>query len=406
MKKTIGNISLLGGVILAALAAGESQRVSIMRTVDSGLVNKTLHTSVTSHFEDENPDHRFYFDRTLAAGKILDSEDIAWLKSAGQAEVLVLRRAKNQETLPVGAAVLGRVLAEAVLLPEEMEDIQPGRMVGDVFLERLRTLGLDQLKIAAEHAVTKKHDLIQWPLGEEAETPEHYQLAGSKLAQTVSMPIRLKPASYVDDALLARLEASGVTELAVKIPKEWALESWQDRWRFLVGVLLVLAGVLLKRSKPSAESVQAEEQEVALVAEALVELEGQVERLVLNCKELTPHELQSKIDPLLNGPVYRIAEGRYTIRSSHGGKVFAAVMDAFARGERKLNRAWSAAVDMHAEESRASLTASLPSLREAREALPGTQPPTPIGFDSADSDTPLPPDVPAVGAGHWADEDL
>ncbi len=76
-------------------------------------------------------------------------------------------------------------------------------------------------------------------------------------------------------------------------------------------------------------------------------------------------------------------------------------------GERKLNRAWSAAVDGHAEESRASLTAALPALREAREALPGTRPPAPSGFDTSAHESPLPPDVPlASGERHWSEEEI
>jgi hypothetical protein len=144
---------------------------------------------------------------------------------------------------------------------------------------------------------------------------------------------------------------------------------------------------------------------VARIAEALVGLEADVERLVLNNQDLDPKALHAGIDPLLGGSVYLIAEGRNVIRQAHGSKVFVAVMDAFARGERKLNRAWSAAVDGHAEESRNSLAAGLPAIREAREAMPGTHPPTPIGFESESLDVPLPPDVPLGGTAHWADEE-
>ena len=404
MKKSFGSPLLVAGVIVAALAAGESQRISQSLAVGPELVGKTLHTAIGTHYETEFPDTLVFQDRTLAAGTVLTAEDQEWLSSIAVKEVLVLRRATTTETLPADEGAIGRVLAEPLTLTNEPEEIIAGRRLSAGFIERLKAAGMTNVTVDAENAELRQRKILDWPLEEGAETPEGFEFMNSKLAQTVTLPVQLKTSSYVDAALLERLKASNVEQVSVKIPKQWSLEAWGDRYAFLIGVLIIAAGALLKRSKTSGAAAEEELEEVGRISEALVSLEGDLEALLLRSKDLDPKALHAQIDPLLTGDVYTIAEGRYSIKQAHGGKVFAAVMDAFARGERKLNRAWSAAVDGHAEESRASLAAGLPALREAREAMPGTRPPVPAGF-APDDDMPLPPDVPLTGAGHWTDED-
>ena len=409
MKKSFGNLLLVTGVIVASLAAGESQRISESMEIGPTLVGKTLHTAVSSKYEGEHPEILVYQDRTLEAGTILTAEDLAWLESIGEqrdhAEVLVLRRAMNKEVLAADENAVGRVLSDPIILTNEPEEVPAGRRLSAGFVDRLKAAGKTTVKIDANNEELKQRKILDWPLEEGAETLEGFALLDSKLAEPVTLPIQLKTSSYVDPVMLERLQASEVSEVSVKIPKQWSLEAWQSRFEFLMGVVVIALGVLMKRSKSSGAAVEEEMEEVSRISDALVSLEGKLEELVLGSGELDPKALHAQIDPLLTGPVYTIAEGRDSIKQAHGGKIFSAVMDAFARGERKLNRAWSAAVDGHAEESRASLAAGLPAVREAREAMPGTLPPSPAGFAAVDPEMPLPPDVPLTGAGHWADED-
>ena len=144
---------------------------------------------------------------------------------------------------------------------------------------------------------------------------------------------------------------------------------------------------------------------LSCLREKLQELELALEDIGGRLDGMTNEAIHEELDKLLLGPVYTLAEGRNSIRSAHGMRVFTAVMDPFARGERKLNRAWSAAVDGYEDEARRSLRAALPAFREAREALPGTTPPRPTGFDGVETGMPLPPDVPIAPAeSHWTDE--
>lgn len=407
MKKTIGNLLLIAGVIVSSLAAGESQRVSRAAPVDADLVGQALHRPISSNFEELDPGALVLLDRTLESGHVLVAEDVEWLRELGLEEVLILRRALDAETVGLEAAV-GRVLAEPVVLADEHEKIPPGRLFTAEFVERLEGSELTEIAINAavadEEGKTRRQELV-WSFEEGAENPEGVELVGNNLREEISLPVQLRPASYVDEKVVERLRASGITELAVKIPRTWTWLGWGSRWVFAIGIGITVLGVLLKRARPDAEELEAGAMQVARLGELLSELEGSVERLAGRVEKLDAETIHHEVDPLLVGPVYAIANGRESIRGAHGGRVFAAVMDAFARGERKLNRAWSAAVDGHAPEARVSVVAALPALREAREALPGTRPPGPRGFDIEDSDMPLPPDVPlAGGSDPWGQE--
>ena len=401
MKKLLGDLLLLAGVILAALAAGESRRVSRAASVGPDLIGEVLHTTVRTDYEARQPDLLLAQDQEIAADTEITSEHVAWLRQHGFEEALVLRRRTTQETLPTDEGLVGRVLAKPVVLESEPEVIKQGRKISDSFVQRL--LASDAYEsitikatIAGEDGA-RQREQIEWSLGEDAENPAGAVLLGSFLGQEVTLPVQLKAETYVDLDVLARLQGSEIAEVPVKIPNTFAWQDWGQRWLFVAGVVVTLAGVLLKRSRPDAEELEEGRQQVARLATQLSELEGDVERLVQKADALDAVALHAAVDPLLLGPVYDIAEGRETIRQGHGQRIFTSVMDGFARGERNLNRAWSAAVDGHAPESRRSLAAALPALREAREALPGAMPPGPSGFDTLDSGAPLPPDVPLAG---------
>lgn len=408
MKKTLGNLLLIAGVIVSSLAAGESQRVSRAAPVDGDLVGEVLHTPVTSSLEEQQPELRVLLDRTLASGHELVAEDVDWLASCGVDEVLILRRARDSQTLPVDEGAVGKVLAEPVVLGQEVDQIPAGRLITADFVERIEQAGLSEVAVNValpDGQGGLRREELRWSFAEGAENPEEVELVGNKLSEAISLPVQLRQASYVDAEVLERLRASQVEEISVKIPRSWTWQSWGSRWVFVIGIAITVLGVLLKRARPDAQELEAGALEVARLGELLSELEGAVELLAGRIEKLDAEAIHHEVDPLLLGPVYAIANGRESIRGAHGGRVFAAVMDAFARGERKLNRAWSAAVDGHAPEARVSLMAALPALREAREALPGTQAPRPAGFDSAERGAPLPPDVPlAGGRDPWDDE--
>jgi hypothetical protein len=401
MKKLLGDLLLIGGVITASLAAAESRRVSRAAEVGPGLLGEVLHAPARTSYEALDPDLILLQDQELPAGTELAAAHLEWLEEHGFGEVLVLRQKQTREVLPVGPELIGRVLAGPVRLPEEPEAVRPGRRISAGFAARLADASdLERVGVVAEVPGGEggaRRQRLDWDLQDPAANPAGASLEGSTLAQAVELPTELRAMSYVDAEVLARLERSGVQEVAVRVPRRFRWEEWGQRWVFLVGVGVTLGGVLLRRSRPDAAELERELRAVERLAASLSELEGAVERLLARADELDPPGLHAALDPLLTGPVYDLAEGREVLRQAHGPRVYAAVMASFARGERNLNRAWSAAVDGHGPEARASLALALPALREAREALPGARPPAPAGFDRVDPDAPLPPDVPLAG---------
>ena len=411
MKKDIGNLALIAGVIIASIGAAESQRVTRVISTEAPAPTELLHTAISTDYEtrEENQDMRIHLDRTIEAGTPLTADVVEWLRLNGYDEVHVLRRAKSVEAVPANEDAVGRVLAEPIVLDAEIEEIRKGRIITADFEERLIESELANVLVAVDLPATEEGALssredVRWDLRDSEANPAGATLQGSKLREVINIPHRLKKDSYIDADTLARLSASGIAEATVKIPKQFAWQEWEMRWFFVVGALLTLGGVLLKRSRPATDELAAEEMEVARIGELLVELEEVVEILGERVEHMDAPALHEAVDPILTGPVFEIGEGRNSIRLAHGMGVFTAVMDPFARSERKLNRAWSAAVDGYPEEARNCLRAALAPVREAREALPGAQrretPPEPGA-------TPLPPDVPIDGgAPHWTDEEV
>jgi hypothetical protein len=67
-------------------------------------------------------------------------------------------------------------------------------------------------------------------------------------------------------------------------------------------------------------------------------------------------DFHRELDKLVDGALFDFAEARESLLALHGFGKFARVVGEFSRGERAVNRAWSAAVDGYPHEARASVT--------------------------------------------------
>ncbi|MCB9915175.1 MAG: hypothetical protein H6828_08505 [Planctomycetes bacterium] len=401
MKKLLADLLLVAGVVVATLSAAESRRVSKVVPLSGDLSGEVLHQPVSSALREQHPDVYVYADRTLAPGTPLDADAVAWLRGLGLTSVSVLRQPRASETLPVaGDAALGRVLAEPVILTAEPEAASAGRLIDEGFVARLEASELDVVRISVATTDGKGRREVHWDLRDASKNPSDCELVGAKLALPVTVPVRLKRGSYLDEETLARLAQSGYADVDVKIPLHFDWRRWELRWVFAFGVALTLAGVLLKRGKQSAAEVEAGAQHVGALRGELVGVRDTLAKLLPRLDHLDAAQLHEAVDPLVAGPLYRFAEGREAIRTAHGTRTYLAVMDAFARAERKVNRAWSAAVDGYPEEARDSLRAALPPLEEACAALPGSAAPPGEGLLTPDGALRVPPDVP-----HFHDAD-
>ncbi len=67
-------------------------------------------------------------------------------------------------------------------------------------------------------------------------------------------------------------------------------------------------------------------------------------------------QIHQALDKLVDGALFDFAEAREGLLALHGFGGFAKVVGEFSRGERAVNRGWSAAVDGYPHEARASVT--------------------------------------------------
>ncbi len=113
-------------------------------------------------------------------------------------------------------------------------------------------------------------------------------------------------------------------------------------------------------------------------------LRTSLERIVANLKTLEegkqalpPYQARFEIDRLFRRDLSAFAEARESMIQRYGLRQYAAVMSAFAAGERYLNRVWSASTDGYVDEVREYLTRAQRQFREAKAV-----------FDALATDTP------------------
>lgn len=245
----------------------------------------------------------------------------------------------------------GKVLAEA------------GRELDPVLTTSLRTAGVDEVIVS-----TPPKRQLTIPVTD----PE---LVGRRLVDALSYgeDKSFAAGSFLDAERVATLAAAGVAEVTVQNNKVFAFADWEMKWLFFGAIALMVGGVALKRAapveapvsedgSPQASGPAALKAIVAGLVEKVDELAGRVDGL-------DPDDIHQAVDPLL-ADMLPFVEGRQHLSAAYGGKGFAAIMGHFASGERKLNRAWSAAVDGYPEEARKSVKAAAPYFHDALTAFP------------------------------------
>jgi len=359
MAKHIGNLLLVLGVVIGALAAAGAKKA--YRTIVLG--DETAWPGEFVFRDVASPASR----NVLLAreGQELSADVVALLREEGIASVRVRRPALESERFSLSdvQAVAGRVLHTPVVRAGEVDPLSPGRVVTADLVERARAAGLESLPVRAQDGSEASLSLL--PAGAEI------ALAGERLHRAIDLPARIEGGTYLDDERIAELWAAGVDAIDVKTRVRFSLADWSDKWRFLVAVLLTIAGVAVKRRAPGVEAGEGGTPAAGGVdlAGALAELERGLAEIKARLAEIEAGELQRALDPLLAGPAYAFLEGREALRARGGIALYAAVMAPFSSAERKLHRAWSAAVDGAVEEARDCVAAALPFLRDARAAL-------------------------------------
>jgi hypothetical protein len=141
---------------------------------------------------------------------------------------------------------------------------------------------------------------------------------------------------------------------------------------FIPGLILSVIGAMkARKSAALAQADQGDKGEDAsgTSLEAKPMLEAMIKELEQIDPNGNPEVIQAGIEHLQEGLIADFVEERRAYLVAHGPIHFAHFFGAFARGERNLNRSWSALIDGHLPEMRSSLQASQKAMEESLELL-------------------------------------
>jgi len=354
MKRILGNWLLVLGTVLGALAAANSEKAG--RWVDvpaeGGLTGQfLLHPTALSGGE-------------VPAGTELDATTAERLREGGVEHVQISTPPRAAETVAVkgAASIEKRVVADDVVLARKPRALPAGTSLTPCLLLELRESGIEKVLVQGEAGPEEK---AVGPPGE-------FGLGGSVLAADLSydLPEKIRAGSFLSPERVDRILAAGVAEVRLQIPKTFRFDQWEMRWVFVLAVIVMALGVALKRSALGAAAREsAGGGEGPSPARELRELAAGVRALAAEVETLDAAAIHARVDALLTGPCYRIVEGRQAF-AARGMGSFGAVMGPFSSGERRLNRAWSAAVDGYPDEARTCVREAVGFLEEAVAALP------------------------------------
>ncbi len=142
---------------------------------------------------------------------------------------------------------------------------------------------------------------------------------------------------------------------------------------YIAAAVVSLAGVWLLRRTAGAESARAEtvRANIATLEESLRRLVERLSALNRGREEIGVYSVHGRIDAELVPDLAAFAEARMAMVHAIGLQEYANVMDHFARGERAVNRAWSASADGYVDEVWTYLGIAEEALAEGDRVLAG-----------------------------------
>ena len=184
------------------------------------------------------------------------------------------------------------------------------------------------------------------PAGVETDAAEEFVLS----ADGARIPLVAAGAELTPE-VQARLHSAGVRRVRVK---EFDVGRWQHAWLFGLAVIGLVAGsVLVKREAARAlrrRQANAGGRPQGTPQAALAEIIAAARDLQRDLPGMSAdadraHAIIERVGRVQAVLVLQVVEGRDVLVGTLGMAGFAALMDAFSRLERTLNRAWSAAAD-------------------------------------------------------------
>lgn len=306
-------------------------------------------------------------------------EDLDASLASAQAEIdglaPLLDKALAEQVVAVRRSPLAQM--DPTQVDAEAPSLPRGTRLTRQIVETLNDYAVASVKIAgsADSLALPRLQSSEEALASAAASELEPFIGHAKLGQsrTVEVPDIALAGTFIDAALGERLAQAGLSQVEVSIPSSFAFADWELRNGFLLALAAMVLGIVLKRSAPkdarepsSSESAAATPSRIS-PKQLLTRIAESVNRLVENEQSLDVADLQPELDGLLEGDVADFVRGRDALRSSLGTSAFAEIFGPFSSAERKLARAWSAAVDDHIDEARSSLRDALPHLDQAIE---------------------------------------
>lgn len=181
----------------------------------------------------------------------------------------------------------------------------------------------------------------------------------------------LAAGTFLDEAALEPLLATGVQRVSVRVPKQWSFGRWGASAWFIGALLMMLAAVFLNRTSddaPTAGGAGAKGEAYDDLKGLLGDVRDGASAAIERVESLSPEAASEELEGLGEG-VLTLVEQRQVLAKSLGVGPYAEFMGQFSAAERDLNRAWSAAVDGYPQESRESLTRAAAGFAAAHERL-------------------------------------
>ena len=171
-------------------------------------------------------------------------------------------------------------------------------------------------------------------------------------------------------AMSARQDDGGPLVRRVHLA-EFSFARWSHKWYFLGSVIvLTLSGLGQKVLSGNGQLKKGAADPVDSLAAAIAEIKSvHADVLAMQSDKARMAEIVERVGELQQTHLANFPEARDVIVARGGLAKYANVMDAFAGGERKVNRAWSAAADGDLGESVENLELAVPLLEEAAKRL-------------------------------------
>lgn len=192
-------------------------------------------------------------------------------------------------------------------------------------------------------------------------------------ALTVSEDVTIPAGKFIDEKVAAQIAGSGVERVDVNVVREFSFDDWDGKALFLAGILAMVAGITVKRTARIEVADEADGSGAsgpAQMRQRLEDMSRAVADLAARAETMDAEAIHGELTPLFSEYGQPFVDDRHVLTAAWGAGRYAAILGPFSSAERRLNRAWSAAVDGALEEARLQLAAAVPYLEESLAAFP------------------------------------